>query len=181
MELAWSFLRVGAGAFGGGMAALPVMEGELAGRRGWMSREEVGECFALAQAVPGVILVNFATEAGGRLMGRKGAVVAAMAVVLPAFWLVAGLAGVLNTGVARAVLGRAAGGLQVGVAGLLASAAWGLAARGGGKGRWGWWCIAAGVGVGMAFFPGAGPLLWLVVGGVAGWLFLREEGKEGGT
>ncbi len=186
--LFWSFLRVGAGAFGGGMAALPVMERELAGRRGWMSPEEVRECFALAQAVPGVILVNFATEAGGRLMGRKGAVAAGVAVVLPAFLLVLALAGVFNTEQGRAWVGKVTVVLQLLVAGLLAWAAWRLAAgelarrKGGGRG-WGWFAIAAGVAAGMAVWPGAGPLAWLLAGAAAGWLFLRggeeSEGEEG--
>ena len=62
--VAWSFFRVGAGAFGGGWASLPVFAAELAGRRGWFEEGELAEMFALAQSVPGVILVNFAVLAG---------------------------------------------------------------------------------------------------------------------
>ena len=46
--VAWSFFRVGAGAFGGGWAPLPVFAAELAGRRGWFAEEELAEMFALA-------------------------------------------------------------------------------------------------------------------------------------
>ena len=60
----WSFLRIGAGAFGGGMAALPVFEAELATRRRWLTPHDVAETYAISQSVPGVIIVNFAVLAG---------------------------------------------------------------------------------------------------------------------
>ena len=70
-SLFWSFLRIGAGAFGGGMAALPVFEAELVRRRHWLSSAETAEAYAISQSVPGVIIVNFAVLAGLRLSGLQ--------------------------------------------------------------------------------------------------------------
>ena len=81
----WSYLRIGAGAFGGGMAALPVFEAELVNRRHWFTPAEVAEAYAISQSIPGVIIVNFAVLTGLRLSGRTVALFAALAVSMPAF------------------------------------------------------------------------------------------------
>ena len=88
----WSFLRIGAGAFGGGMAALPVFEAELVNRRRWLASAEVAEAYAISQSVPGVIIVNFAVLSGLHLAGKRGALVATVAVALPAFFIILALA-----------------------------------------------------------------------------------------
>ena len=91
-NLFWSYLRIGASAFGGGLAALPVFEAELSSRRRWLSPGEVAEAFAAAQSVPGVIVVNFAVVSALRISGKRAAALAAFAVVLPAFFIILSLA-----------------------------------------------------------------------------------------
>ncbi|HQN81022.1 MAG TPA: chromate transporter, partial [Kiritimatiellia bacterium] len=88
----WSFLRIGAVAFGGGLAALPVFEAELVRRRQWLTVTETAETYAISQSVPGVIIVNFAVLAGLRLGGKRMALCAALAVALPAFLVILALA-----------------------------------------------------------------------------------------
>ena len=85
-SILWSYLRIGAGAFGGGMAALPVFEAELVNRRHWFTPAEVAEAYAISQSIPGVIIVNFAVFTGLRLSGRFVALLAALAVAMPAFF-----------------------------------------------------------------------------------------------
>ncbi len=84
-SILWSYLRIGAGAFGGGMAALPVFEAELVNRRHWFTPAEVAEAYAISQSIPGVIIVNFAVLTALRLAGRFIALLAALTVALPAF------------------------------------------------------------------------------------------------
>ena len=84
-SMIWSFLRIGAGAFGGGMAAFPVFEAELVHRRQWLTSAEVAEAYAISQSIPGVIIVNFAVFTGLRLSGRLVALFAALSVAMPAF------------------------------------------------------------------------------------------------
>lgn len=88
----WSFLRIGAVAFGGGLAALPVFEAELVRRRQWLTVTETAETYAISQSVPSVIIVNFAVLAGLRLGGKRMALCAALAVALPAFLVILALA-----------------------------------------------------------------------------------------
>lgn len=83
-----AYLKIGCSAFGGGIAALPVFRTELATRRGWLSEASVDELFAASQAIPGVILVNAAVLTALPLRRRAGAVLAALAVVLPAFLVI---------------------------------------------------------------------------------------------
>lgn len=88
----WSYLRIGASAFGGGLAALPVFEAELVDRRHWLAPADVAEAYAISQSVPGVIFVNCAVMTGLRISGKRGAILAAATVVLPAFFILLALA-----------------------------------------------------------------------------------------
>ncbi|NLG34801.1 MAG: chromate transporter [Lentisphaerae bacterium] len=87
-SLFWSYLRIGASAFGGGLAALPVFEAEMTDRRHWLTPAEVAEAYAISQSVPGVIIVNFAVFSALRIAGRRAALLAVFAVVLPAFLII---------------------------------------------------------------------------------------------
>ena len=119
----WSFLRIGAGAFGGGMAALPVFEAELATRRGWLATAEVAEAYAISQSVPGVIIVNFAVLAGLRLAGKRGALVAAVAVALPAYFIILALAALCAGRWENRWIAAALSGLRPAVVAIVAGAA----------------------------------------------------------
>ncbi|MBR3581895.1 MAG: chromate transporter [Kiritimatiellae bacterium] len=180
--VAWSFFRVGAGAFGGGWASLPVFAAELAGRRGWFEEGELAEMFALAQSVPGVILVNFAVLAGGRLKGKPGAVLAGTMAAMPAFLLILGVAAAYgcvpagNAWVRRVLLG-----LQTGVVALIASAGVNLARRNvprGWKRAAAWGAAVAAVAVAMLWTEV--PLWAWLVGGALGGAAWEGIGKKGG-
>ena len=122
-SLFWSFLKIGAGAFGGGMAALPVFEAELATRRRWLAPPEVAEAYAISQSVPGVIIVNFAVLTGLRLAGKRGALVAAFTVVLPAFFIILALAALFKDRWENRWVAAALSGLRPAVVALIAGAA----------------------------------------------------------
>ena len=122
-SLAWSFLKIGAGAFGGGMAALPVFEAEVVRRRRWLAPAEVAEAYAISQSVPGVIIVNFAVLTGLRLAGKRGALVAAVAVALPAFFIILALAALFGGRWENRWIAAALAGLRPAVVALIAGAA----------------------------------------------------------
>lgn len=50
----------------------------------WLTDEEMLDCIALGQSLPGVIAVNMATYIGRKLRGVPGAVAATVGVVIPA-------------------------------------------------------------------------------------------------
>jgi chromate transporter len=84
-----SFYRAGALVFGGGHVVLPLLEKEVV-PIGWMNKEQFLAGYGAAQAVPGP-LFTFAAYLGMVMKGWLGAIVATVAIFLPAFLLVAGV------------------------------------------------------------------------------------------
>ncbi|MED1781607.1 chromate transporter [Brevibacillus fortis] len=83
-----SFYRSGSLVFGGGHVVLPLLEKEVI-PAGWMTEEAFLTGYGATQAVPGP-LFTFATYLGAMIAGGVGAVVATIAIFLPAFLLVIG-------------------------------------------------------------------------------------------
>ena len=67
LNLYWIFVKMGAVCFGGGYAMLPILERELVLKRGWVTKEEIIDYYALGQCTPGVIAVNTSTFVGNKL------------------------------------------------------------------------------------------------------------------
>lgn len=83
-----SFYRSGALVFGGGHVVLPLLEQEVV-PNGWVSQADFLAGYGATQAVPGP-LFTFAAYLGAMTAGVPGAIVATLAIFLPAFLLVAG-------------------------------------------------------------------------------------------
>ncbi|MBT9153110.1 MAG: Chromate transport protein [Firmicutes bacterium] len=94
--LFWSFFKVGAFTFGGGLAMLPVMQREIVDRQGWQSEQEFVDVLAIAQSSPGAIAINTAIFTGYKLLGGPGVAVAIAGVVLPSFLIITVLAATLT-------------------------------------------------------------------------------------
>lgn len=77
-----AFVRVGAVAFGGAYAAIPLVEREVVTNAGFMTYAEFVDLLALDEITPGPILINSATFVGMRLAGIPGAVVATLGCIL---------------------------------------------------------------------------------------------------
>ncbi|WP_152399207.1 chromate transporter [Paenibacillus cellulositrophicus] len=83
-----SFYRSGSLVFGGGHVVLPLLEREVV-PTGWVRPEDFLAGYGAAQAVPGP-LFTFAGYLGAMSGGITGAIIATVAIFLPAFLLVAG-------------------------------------------------------------------------------------------
>ncbi len=83
-----SFYRSGSLVFGGGHVVLPLLERELV-PAGWISKEMFLAGYGAAQAVPGP-LFTFSSYLGAMMGGWMGALIATIAIFLPAFLLVIG-------------------------------------------------------------------------------------------
>ncbi|MGQ4670842.1 chromate transporter [Bacillus toyonensis] len=79
-----SFYRSGSLVFGGGHVVLPLLESEFV-QNGLMTKEQFLAGYGLTQAVPGP-LFTFASYIGAVLNGTTGAVIATIAIFLPAFF-----------------------------------------------------------------------------------------------
>ena len=125
-SLAIAYAAIGCAAFGGGLAALPVFQRELAARRRWLTPDAVSDAFAAAQLVPGVILANTAVLTALPLGGRPAAVVAVLAACAPAVVLVSIVALGWTALQSHPLLPLVASGLRPAVVALLLWAAWRL-------------------------------------------------------
>ena len=59
LQLFVSFLKVGAFAFGGGYAMIPLISEEVVTNRGWLAMEEFIDVIAISQGTPGPIAVSY--------------------------------------------------------------------------------------------------------------------------
>lgn len=84
-----SFYRSGSLVFGGGHVVLPLLENEFV-LNGMVTKEQFLAGYGLTQAVPGP-LFTFASYIGAVLDGTLGAILATIAIFLPAFLLVIGV------------------------------------------------------------------------------------------
>lgn len=87
LELFIGFLKVGLFAFGGAYAAIPFIR-EVVLSYGWLSDEMISYIIAVSESTPGPIMVNMATYVGSTQGGVLGAVIATVAVILPAFFII---------------------------------------------------------------------------------------------
>lgn len=124
IELVARFLVVGATAFGGGGAALPLVERISVADTGWLTPQQFAVGVAFAYATPGPILI-LAAFIGFYAAGIAGALVATVAVFAIPVVLAAGSAGVvarLNRYARFRSFGRFAAAAAVGLLAVTATA-----------------------------------------------------------
>jgi chromate transporter len=173
-SLFWGYLKIGASAFGGGLAALPVFVAELADRRRWLTPGDVAEAYAISQSVPGVIIVNCAVITGLRISGKRGAILAAITVVLPAFFILLALAAFFNDQWENRWVAAALTGLRPAVIAIIAGAALRL---GRGRFRSPVFVLAAAASAGLMLAKIVAPVPLILLGAAAGLAlhFIRRE------
>lgn len=136
LQLFFSFLQVGMFSFGGGYAAMPLIQGQVVTAHKWLSMSEFTDLITISQMTPGPIAVNSATFVGIKIAGIPGALVATFGCILPSCIIVtviaklylkyrnmAMLQGVLNSLRPAVVAMIASAGISI-----LISAFWGNAA-----------------------------------------------------
>lgn len=92
LELFIVYFQIGLFAFGGGYAAMPLIQSLVVEGKGWLSVAEFADLTTIAEMTPGPILVNSATFVGQKMAGLPGALVCTLGAVLPSFIIVLGLA-----------------------------------------------------------------------------------------
>ena len=95
-ELFWTFAKMGAITFGGGMAMLPILQREVVDNKHWATEEELVDYYAIGQCTPGIIAVNTATFVGQKQCGAAGGIAATLGVVFPSLVIISILAGVIT-------------------------------------------------------------------------------------
>ena len=83
LQLFLSFLQVGMFSFGGGYAAMPLIQGQVVTGHHWLSMSEFTDLITISQMTPGPIAVNSATFVGIKIAGIPGALAATFGCILP--------------------------------------------------------------------------------------------------
>ena len=83
LTLFFSFLQIGAFSFGGGYAALPLIQHQVVDLYHWLTMNELTDLIKIYQMTPGPIAVNSATFVGIKIAGIPGALVATFGCILP--------------------------------------------------------------------------------------------------
>ena len=87
-SLFWEFFKIGLFTIGGGMAMIPQIQQVAVKDKGWLTEEDMIDCVAISQSMPGVIAINSATYIGNRRKGVRGAVAATLGVIAPSFIII---------------------------------------------------------------------------------------------
>lgn len=91
IKLFISFFKIGLFSFGGGYAALALIQQEVVVENGWLAVGEFNDLITISQMTPGPIALNSATFVGQRVSGFPGSLAATMGCILPSAIIVGAL------------------------------------------------------------------------------------------
>jgi len=114
------FLKAGALVFGSGYVLFAYLRGDLVDRLGWLTDAQLLDAIAIGQVTPGPIFTA-ATFIGYVVAGLPGAIVATVAIFLPAFLLAAVIARVVARVRDRPLTGSLLDGVNAAAIGLMAA------------------------------------------------------------
>ena len=83
-QLFLAFLQIGAFSFGGGYAAMPLIQAQVIEKYHWLTLNDFTNLITIAEMTPGPIAVNSSTFVGNQVAGIPGAIVATIGCILPA-------------------------------------------------------------------------------------------------
>lgn len=129
-EIFAAFFKIGAATFGGGYAMLPILEREAVEKKGWVTKEEIMDYYAIGQGLPGIIAVNVGILTGHKLKGFRGGLAAALGVVSPCLIIITVIAACLNNFRDNEYVRHALAGISVCVCALILSSILGLWKKG---------------------------------------------------
>lgn len=83
LKLFLSFLQIGCFSFGGGYAAMPLIQEQVVTLNHWLTLNAFTDLITIAEMTPGPIAINAATFVGTQIAGPLGAIVATLGCILP--------------------------------------------------------------------------------------------------
>lgn len=122
LQLFLSFLQIGAFSFGGGYAAMPLIQEQVITLHNWLTFDTFANLVTIAEMTPGPIAVNAATFVGTQVAGPLGAIVATIGCILPSCIFVTLLAFIYGKYKNMALLQGTLGSLRPAVVSMIAKA-----------------------------------------------------------
>ena len=186
LQLFLSFFKIGLFTFGGGWAMISIIEREIVDKYNWIRREDFLDLLAVAQSLPGILAVNIATAVGDKLHGMKGSAVATLGCVHPSFLIILCIAIFLTPDMIKSnhLLSAIFMGIRPAVVALIIAPVItsARAAKLGLKTVWIPLVVALMISSSQLFGINLGfasnPILFIILGGLGGWLFWRMSIKN---
>ena len=122
LALFLSFFQIGLLSFGGGMAAIPLIQEQVVDQHHWLTLTEFADLVTISEMTPGPIAVNSSTFVGIRIAGFPGALVATFGCILPSCIIVMLLAWLYFKYKNLSFIEGALSGLRPAIVALIASA-----------------------------------------------------------
>jgi chromate transporter len=170
LELFWACVKIGCLAFGGGNAAIPLLEAEAVPR--WVSQQEFGELVGLNFAFPGLSILKVAGMVGLRAAGAPGLLVAVIGLAAPGLVLSIAAYSLLLQYRDHNLVRRSLVAMQYAAAALLVSSALRMVQTASGS-QWHGVGLALGLGLFLlAYLLHLGPVLVVLLAAVIGMLIL---------
>lgn len=127
-KLGLAFAGLSTTLFGGGLVMVPLLEGLLVDRLGWLNHAGFSASLAASQLTPGPIL-SIATFTGMEVGGFAGALAATLGIYLPTALISVGVSGMTDRLKGARVFQHAMAGVRCAVVGLIAGAAFSLLSK----------------------------------------------------
>lgn len=156
---------------------ISLIEKEIVDKKRWIGREEFLDLLAVSQSLPGVLAVNISVAVGDKLRGIRGALAASLGTILPSFMIILGIAIFLTPDLIKnnPTLSAIFKGIRPAVVALIVAPVISSAR-------------SARIGLKTAIIPVAvavliwsklpwvsNPILYIVIGGAAGWWWLSRH------
>lgn len=175
LELAGLFLKLGLIGFGGPAAHIALIEEETVARRGWLTREHFLDLVGATNLIPGPNSTEMTIHIGYVRAGWPGLLVAGTCFILPAALITGGLAYLYVRWGSLPQVAPFLVGIQPAVLAVILGALWRL----GKSAVKGPRLLVVGAMVASAALLGVNEIVALLVGGVAGMLWLRTVETRG--
>ena len=180
IQLFLSFFKIGAFTFGGGWALISIIEKEIVDKKHWIERDEFLDLLAVAQSLPGILAVNISVAVGDKLRGMKGAVMASLGTILPSFMIILCIAIFLTPDLIKEneTLSSIFMGIRPAVVALIVAPVISSARAA----KIGWKTVAIPIAVALLIWSKlpivSNPIIYIVLGGSLGWLWLSRHQKK---
>ena len=155
---------------------LPLIQRIVAEEKKWLTDEEMIDCFAICQSLPGVIAINVATYIGKMKKGVAGSLAASVGVMTPSFIIIILAVLFLNTIGDNTYISGAFTGIKAASCALILYSAFKLGKQIL-KGKF-TWAIAA-LGFVLVAFLKVNAIWAILAGALAGLVYVTLTGRKG--
>lgn len=154
---------------------IPQIQQVVVNDKKWLTEEEMVDCIAVTQSLPGIIAINCGTYIGRRVNGFVGSLAATLGVITPSFFIIIAVVALLGTIGGNPYITGAFTGIKAAVCGLILVTAYRMARQILHKPFQ--WVLALGALIAVSIF-GVTAIWPIVAGAAAGIVYMLTAGRK---